>query len=135
MKRTAMLLSTGATIAMSGTTLACGVCIEDKVAATYDHAVITEAKAAHRQVVFVAIDGPYVADIGRRIAAAAQRVHGVEAKTVRVSDSPAAFSFVVARSQAPERAVAGFRDALRDAGVRLTLIRLIRDGKLIDPNA
>jgi len=54
---------------------------------------------------------------------------------VRVSDSPAAFSFVVARSEAPEGAVAGFRDAVRDAGVRLTLVRVMRDGKLIDPGA
>jgi hypothetical protein len=53
---------------------------------------------------------------------------------VRVSDSPAAFSFVVARSERPERAVAGFRDVLRDSGVRLTLVRVMRDGKLIDPN-
>jgi len=135
MQRIVVSLSTAAAIAASGAALACGVCIEDKVAATYDHAVVTQAKTKHRQVVFVAIDGPYVADVGRRIAAAAANVRGVEAKTVRVSDSPAAFSFVVARSEAPERAVAGFRDAVRDAGVRLTLVRVMRDGKLIDPNA
>ena len=119
---------------MSGGTLACGVCVEDKVAATYDHAVVAQAKAKQRQVVFVAIDGPHAFDAGRRIADAARNVRGVEAKTLRLSDSPAAFSFVVERSQAPEHAVDAFRHALRDAQVRLTLVRVMRDGKLIDPN-
>jgi hypothetical protein len=134
MKRILVSLSSVAANATSAAALACGVCVEDKVAATYDHAVITQAKAAHRQVVFVAIDGPYLTDVGRRIAAAAGHVRGVEKKTVRVSDSPAAFSFVVARSEQPERAVAGFRGALGDSGVRLTLVRVMRDGRLIDPN-
>lgn len=122
-------------VACTASTLAtaCGVCVEDKVAATYDHAVIAQAKAAHRQVVFVAIDGPRAQDAGRRIAAAARSVRGVDAKTVRTSASPAAFSFVVARSESPERAVTGFREALRDPGVQLTLVRIIRDGALIEP--
>src|SRR5580765_7106188 len=33
--------------------LACGACDEDKVAATYDHAVIDAAMARHQRVVFV----------------------------------------------------------------------------------
>ena len=134
MKRILVSLSTAAAITMSGAVSACGVCVEDKVAATYDHAVITQAKARHQQVVFVAIDGANVHDVARRITAAARKVPGVEAKTVRTSASPAAFSFVVARAEPAERAVAGFRDALRDPGVQLTLVRIMRDGALINPN-
>ena len=134
MKPILMSLSTATVIAMAGGALACGVCIEDKVAATYDDAVVTQAMAKHRQVVFVAIDGPRAFDARTRVADAARNVRGVEAKTLRLSDSPAAFSFVVERSQAPVHAVDAFRHALRDADVRLTLVRVMREGKLIDPD-
>ena len=133
MKHGLVRLSTAAAFATAGTALACGVCIEDKVAATYDHAVITQAKASHRQVAFVAIDGPYVPDVGRRIAASARNVRGVETKSVRVSDSPAAFSFVLDAREEPARAVTGFRHALADPRAQLTLVRIARDGRLMEP--
>jgi hypothetical protein len=61
--------------AAPATALACGACDEDKIAATYDHAVIDAAIARHRQVVFVAIDGPVdVQRIRARIVAAAAKV-------------------------------------------------------------
>jgi len=61
----------GALVAIApAASLACGACDEDKIAATYDHAVIDSAVARHRQVVFVAIDGPVDAKrIGARLAA------------------------------------------------------------------
>ena len=66
--------------------LACGACDEDKVAATYDHAVIDAAIARHRQVVFVAIDGPVDPQrIGTRLAAAAAKVSGIQPGTLRTS--------------------------------------------------
>ena len=46
MKRLVMRLSAAtAAMVVSAIALACGACIEDKVAATYDHAVIAQAKA------------------------------------------------------------------------------------------
>ena len=36
---------------------ACGYCVEDKIAATYDHAVITRALAQKHHVVFMHVDG------------------------------------------------------------------------------
>jgi hypothetical protein len=69
------------------TASACGVCVEDKVAATYDHAVIERAIANGQQVVFVAVDGPVDGGaLGRKIAKA--NVGGVVAGTVRVSAAP-----------------------------------------------
>ena len=111
---------------------ACGVCVEDKVAATYDHAVIERATARRQQVVFVAVDG-FVdgAALGRKVAKA--NVRGVVAGTVRVSAAPAAFSFVLDAHEEPARAVAGFRRALADPRADLTLIRIVRDGKLVEP--
>lgn len=36
---------------------ACGYCVEDKIAATYDHAVVTQALARKHQVAFFHVDG------------------------------------------------------------------------------
>lgn len=117
------------------TGMACGACDEDKIAATYDHAVIDAAIARHRQVVFVAIDGPVDAQrIGTRLAAAAPKVRGVQAGTLRASLAPPAFSFVLDTTQTPQAAVAGFRKAVGDSTLRLTVVRIMRDGVLRQPN-
>lgn len=117
-----------------GTGLACGACDEDKIAATYDHAVIDAAIAQHRQVVFVAIDGPVVAKrVGSRLAAAASKVRGVQAGTLRTSLAPPAFSFVLDSTQTPQAAVAGFRKSVGDSTAHLTLVRIMRDGALQQP--
>jgi hypothetical protein len=117
------------------TTWACGVCDEDKVAATYDHAVIDRATARHHQVVFVAIDGSVsAAEINRRVAAAAPKVRGVVAGTLRTSLSPSAFSFALDATQKPEAAMSDFRKAVGDRDARLTLVRIMRDGALVEPN-
>jgi hypothetical protein len=111
------------------TGLACGACDEDKIAATYDHAVIDAAIARHRQVVFVAIDGLVDGQqIGARLAAAAAKIRGVQAGTVRTSLAPPAFSFVLDTTQTPQAAVAGFRKAVGDSTARLTIVRIMRDG-------
>ena len=116
------------------TGLACGACDEDKVAATYDHAVVDAAIGRHRQVVFVAIDGPVdVQRIGARLAAAAAKVRGVQAATLRTSQAPPAFSFVLDATQTPEAAVQGFRQAFGDTTARLTVVRIMRDGVFHTP--
>ena len=113
---------------------ACGACDEDKVAATYDHAVIAAAMARHERVVFVAVDGPVnIEKIAARIAAAANRIRGVQKDTLRTSASPPAFSFALDTTQKPEAAVGRFREAVGDTPARLTLVRIMSNGELIDP--
>lgn len=67
--------------------LACGVCVEDKIAAVYDHAAVHQALAAKRTVVFFHIDGKLVADsrTKRTISDIARATSGVDAASVRVS--------------------------------------------------
>jgi chloramphenicol 3-O-phosphotransferase len=114
---------------------ACGVCVEDRVAATYDHAIITAAIARHQQVVFVGIDGPVAAtDIARRIATAARKVPGLAPRSLRTSSAPLAFSFALDGSQDTGAAVAPFRSAMADTRARLTVMRVMRDGKLTAPD-
>jgi hypothetical protein len=134
MMRVGMLIATVMTAAVPAAVHACGACVEDKVAATYDHAVIHAAIAKHRQVVFVAVDGTIdVKQLNRRITAAAPKVRGVVVGTLRTSVAPPAFSFALDAAQTPEIAMADFRKAIVDPGVRLTMVRIMRDGALIEP--
>ncbi len=66
---------------------ACGYCVEDKIAAVYDHAAVTQALSAKHVVVFFAIDGKLVAGERTRsaIEAIARSAPGVDRGSVRVS--------------------------------------------------
>jgi hypothetical protein len=77
----------GLLLAASQMSLACGVCVEDKIAAVYDHVAVQQALAAKRTVVFFAIDGKLVADerTKRTISNIARTTPGVDAASVRVS--------------------------------------------------
>ncbi|MGH7065138.1 MAG: hypothetical protein ACREET_13765 [Stellaceae bacterium] len=131
MKRHSILLALALAASAPAAVLACGACVEDNVAATYDHAVIEAAIARHHQVVFVAIEGSLdAARIGARVKAAAAALRGVQAGTVRTSLSPPAFSFALDRAQSADAAVAAFRTAVGDPAARLTVVRIMRDGVL-----
>ena len=134
MKRLLSAMLSAFALGTAPASLACGACDEDKVAATYDHAVVAAAMARHERVVFVAVDGPVnIEKIAARIAAAANRIRGVQKGTLRTSVSPPAFSFALDAAQKPKAAVAHFREAVGDMPAGLTLVRIMRDGELIDP--
>ena len=107
--------------------LACGVCVEDKVAATYDHAVVMRAGALHHLVVFGEIGGAVdIKAVTASIPAATKRVQGIDRGTVRTSASPPAFSFALdPAAQAPDAAVAELQKRLRTQGVKLSVLRVM----------
>lgn len=75
---------------------ACGHCIEDKVAATYDYAVLTRAAHEGHVVVFADLRGPAAGagPAGRTfVARAIGETPGIDGGTVRVSLDPPAASF------------------------------------------
>lgn len=80
-----------ALLAATTTVLACGYCVEDKIAATYDHAVVTQAFARKHHVVFLHVDGvpPSRAALER----AAYAAPGVDAGSVRVAADLLTVSF------------------------------------------
>lgn len=101
---------------------ACGACVEDKVAATYDHSVVLRAAARGDVMVYCAVVGPLDQ---RRLAEAVRRVRGVKADSVRTSAQPAALSFAVDRArQSPEAAVEAAQRGLQ-SGTRLTILRSV----------
>ncbi|HEY5900404.1 MAG TPA: hypothetical protein VIV54_22765 [Burkholderiales bacterium] len=75
--------------------LACGVCIDDKVAACYDHAVVTQAHAQGHEVAFFAVQGPLPANAESKakLEKALQATAGVLRGTGRVSVENGALSF------------------------------------------
>jgi hypothetical protein len=130
---TVSLLAAALTLTLAPTSVwACGVCIEDKVAATYDHAVVKRATANRQQVVFVAIEGPVVANALRNLVLRT-KVAGVVPGTLRTSTEPPAFSFVLEDKAEPANAVAAFSKAIGDSRAHLSLVRVVRDGRMLEP--
>ena len=82
-------------MALSGLpALACGHCVEDKIAAVYDYATVMRAHAQKHHIAFFAINGPLALDAGTRraIQARAESAHGVDKGSARVSVEAAALS-------------------------------------------
>lgn len=74
--------------------LACGHCVEDKVAAVYDHANVMQALERKHAVAFFAIDGLrlHAESIQRTLETLAESVAGVDKGSARVSAESAALA-------------------------------------------
>jgi len=88
----ALLLA--AVLALSQQALACGYCVEDKMAAVYDHATVTRALAQKHHVAFFHIEGavPPGAETKRAIESLANSSSGVDRGTARVSPESSVLS-------------------------------------------
>jgi len=117
-----VLLAAAVLGASTATVLACGVCAEDKVAATYDYATIQRAGARGRTMVFCAIDGRYDA---AKVKRAARQVRGVDGSTVRVSSELSAVSFALdTKAQSPQAAVSALQ-AEAPKGTKFKILKVI----------
>lgn len=116
--------------------LACGYCIEDRVAAVYDHDVVEAAVAKKRFVAFFSIAGAGTPDAAsRRAIATALEAGGVLKGTTRVALESAACSaaFDPARTSL-ERIVAKANQPLAAKGLSIAALRVIdAGGKLRAP--
>lgn len=107
-------------MAWSGAALACGTCDEDKIAATYDYAVVQRATHAGHVLVYCAVKGAFEPD---KLAAAVRRVRGVDPSSVRVSREPAALSFALdTRRQPVASALHSLESAHRAGGIELVRV-------------
>ena len=102
---------------------ACGACDEDKVAVTYDHAVVRRAVAAKQVVVFCSVQGPmYELARAQRIA---RRTPGLDAASVRTSSQPPTLSYAVDHhKRSVERATSALQRGA-PAGTRLSVVRIV----------
>lgn len=89
--------------AIASTSVACGYCIEDKIASVYDHSVVIRAMLQKHQVVFFAIDGQLTAgEASRRtLEAIVESVIGVDKGSARVSVEAASLSAAFNPQRAP----------------------------------
>ena len=121
-RRAVIVIAAALTGIAPSASLACGACDEDKIAATYDHAVVERAAANGDVIVFCEVSGAVDA---RRLKQAVRRVRGVEPQSVRVSAQPAALSFAVdPKVRSPQAAVDAAQRSLA-SGTRLGIVRLV----------
>jgi hypothetical protein len=121
------IISALALLLASAGALACGFCVEDRVASVYDHKLAQRAAAQRHQLAVFAFES--VAAPGKTsskaIAAAAEAVPGIDKGSARVSleSSALAVSFDPARHSAKdiERALT---DKLASAGLRASLLQV-----------
>lgn len=92
MARAAALTLMGS-VAMA-TALACGYCVEDRIAAVYDHALVQRVAVSQHQLAYFAWDGPSDRSEAARlkIMALGEAAAGVDKGSVRVSMDPAAIA-------------------------------------------
>ena len=127
----------GALLAAAASAQACGFCVEDRVAAVYDQALVDSALAQGRRVVFFGLEGsPRVSPATRRAVLAALGRSGTVRGSARVDleSAAAAVAYDPARTDPGALAVSADR-ALAPLGLRLTPLRVTGDGgKLTDPD-
>ena len=115
--------------AAASTGIACGVCVEDKIAAVYDHAVIGRALEAKQVVVFFAIDGKLIPGNRRAIDAIARSAPGVDPASVRVSIDLASLALAFDARRTSLAAVQNALDRkLSPMGLSLLAMQ-VKDGK------
>jgi len=107
---------------LTGNAYACGYCVEDKIAAVYDHAAVTQAAAQRHKVVYFAIDGA-IRDSRERLQALAEQTRGVLKGSARVSVDAAALAVSFDPARTPlatlQRAL---EQKLRGRGLELLLL-------------
>ena len=137
-RRAAMrALVAGASLAVVSAAQACGFCIEDRVAAVYDQAIVDSALARGRRVVFFALEGsPRVSETTRRAVLTALGGSGTVRGSARVSleNAAAAVAYDPARTDPGVLALRADR-ALAPLGLTLAPVRVTDEGgKLKDPD-
>ena len=72
----------------------CGYCVEDKIAAVYDHGAVMQAIGRRQTTVFFFIDGP-IRESRSRLHALAESTPGVQHGSVRVSVEAASLALAI----------------------------------------
>lgn len=107
--------------------LACGHCVEDRVAAVYDYGMEQEARGAGRGIAYLGVNGrqaqtPRAANLVRE---ALQHRPEIAAGTVRTSVTPAAAAFAWGgEAQALPAIIDALNGELGPAGLHLELLRV-----------
>ena len=108
--------------------IACGYCVEDRIAAAYDHSVIVRSLERKHEVAFFAIEGPIAASpaFRREIRDALESIGGIDRGTARVSPDAASLSFAYDPARRKLGPIMGaLEKKLAPRGLRISLLRAI----------
>jgi hypothetical protein len=120
----------------SASALACGYCIEDRVAAVYDQALVDGALARRHEVAFLGIEARAVdAGVARAARGVLERVRGVDKGSARARAENAAIALTFDPSVTSlDKVVEAANRPLAGRGVTLSALRVIdASGKLREP--
>ena len=114
---------------------ACGICIEDRVAAVYDQPTVDRAMGRHQQVAFFSLNGSVEATPATRRAVVAALERGGVHGTVHVSLESATASVAFDPKRASVTSIASTGDrTLAAQSLKLEALRVTgADGKLREP--
>lgn len=115
-------------LAALSVTQACGFCIEDKVAAVYDHALVTRAVERGHEVVFLEVaDAERINSAQWRfLVRTVENAVGVERRSVRTSVAPQVLSFELNASRSASAAVLKqINEGLRKQRMRVDLVKIL----------
>jgi len=136
MRRILRVAAVGLAATCAMTALACGYCIEDRVAAVYDQKVVDAAARGHRTVAFFSIEGEVRDDAAsKRAVGAALRAAGAAGGSSRVALVNAACSMAYDPSRTSlEAVVTAANRPLASRGLALAPLRVIdAGGRLREP--
>ena len=127
------LIAVAIALAFPMTSLACGICVEDRVAAVFDNATVDAAVAKKRHLAFFGIEGalPATAESRKAISDALQAGGGIKG-TVRVSLESASVSTAFDPARITLASLrAGAERNLAARGLTLTALRVIDSGGVL----
>ena len=103
----------------------CGVCVEDRMAATYDHDLVVRAMDRGHQIVFTDVTSrPMTRTEWHLLSWTVQSVRGVMKGSVRISKSPMALSFEIdPKATGAATAIREINRRIRKQPVRVSLIQ------------
>ncbi len=81
------ILFTSLLLIAASSAIACGHCIEDKVAAVYDYSIVTKAVSEKHTVAFFGIEGPLVVNSASKqsLLGILSSIKGIDSNTIRIS--------------------------------------------------
>lgn len=104
---------------------ACGVCIEDKMALTYDHAVAQQTFARGDVLVFCELTGRVnTADL-QKIIDKTRRLPGVQKNSVRTSSQPVTLSFALNPAIQPAATAIHTLQRTMPEGINIVLLNIM----------
>ena len=94
MKAVGMAFTLVLALTSSGSSVACGHCVEDRIAAVYDHALLQQTAARQQRIAYFALEGRFTRGDKERhqIRALVEATPGVNQGSTRVSLEPAALA-------------------------------------------